>query len=128
MAFNSLNKKIEYIKRGYKHIGFRSLFKKAIYVRTEEIISEINLNDKINVEYKDRLEIQKIEKQDMKSLIDKYLQSGFYEDDPTNHIKKYFANGCKVYIATINQNLIGHLWWGNNQMSFEFDDISNRPH
>ena len=126
MIFANLNKKINikinHIKKGYKKIGLKLLFKKAFYQKTEEIFSEINLNNKINIAHKDVVEIHRMGKKDINILLEKYKQSCFYDHDPTNHIKTYFKNGCNCYIATVNRNIIGHIWWGDNQMRFEFND------
>lgn len=121
MAFLDLNKKFELIKKAYKHNGLTKLLKKSIYVRTEELINEIDINAERRVSLKNELEIQSMEEKHMEDLLEIYKQADIYDDDPRDLISRYFKNNCKCFIATRNNNFIGHTWWGNNKMRFEFD-------
>lgn len=117
-----LNKKLKRLKSAYKRIGFKNLLKKAIYARSEELMLEKDLSEEATISFKNKLKIQSIEKKHMDVLLKLYKQSGIYDGNPTSYISRYFKNNCKCFIATINNNFIGHIWWGNNKMSFEFDD------
>jgi len=107
-------------------MGLIKFLKHALYVRHEELLIEADLNKVKESSFKDALDILTIKKEQQDFLLECYRKSNTYELYHENRIKRYFASGCKCFIAMKKDKFIGHIWWGDNKMSFKYCDPALR--
>jgi hypothetical protein len=119
MSFKLLDKKYKDFKKVYKKIGFGKLLKRIIFQKGEEFLLKKDLNEESNFVHTNKLEIELFEEKSLQELIKFCKKDG---NNPENMFVKYLENDCKAFIAKQDGNIIGYIWWGNQNMTFYFND------
>jgi GNAT superfamily N-acetyltransferase len=120
IKFAKIRKKIYQIKAIYHREGFREFITKVIYQQLPDlIILKRDLNDKINL-VSDRMTIQCIEAHHFEDLAK--LHSDIHSKSFMIEFEEYQKNNCFGYMARIQGSIIGHIWWADHRMGYEFKD------
>jgi GNAT superfamily N-acetyltransferase len=126
MRFRYLRQKINKFQSLKKSVGLKNLFKMMVCSYREEVILMKDLNDLMSFPFKNDLEIEKIEKKTIKSLLQIRDQSEIDKEDSYKMFNEYLCNNCKGFIAKLKGEIIGYIWWANNTMQSNFSHVAAR--
>lgn len=104
-----------------KIIGLSSFLKKLIYSRHEEILQEIDLNKVASFPSSCKLDVHNIQRQHIPRLALFRKQAGIGDADPAEGLEEYLDHGCKGFVAELEGEIIGYIWWGDYYTDFSFD-------
>jgi RimJ/RimL family protein N-acetyltransferase len=112
---------INKINRIVSIIGITGLLKRLVYSRHEEIMQEIDLQKELRFTAKHRLTMHDIEEQHIPRLASLRKQAGIGGEDPAADLHEYLNNGCHGFMAELEEEIIGYIWWGDHKTNFSFD-------
>lgn len=105
-----------------KLYGTKNLLKRVFYQPNDEYLMEADLNGAFNVKPNDKIELKLISGENMPELHKFCTRSGGGGKDPLNLYKSYLKNNYFGFMAQIENEIIGYIWFCNHESDFEFND------
>lgn len=116
-----MNKRFQKLINLYRKFGLKKacillfhILISKIYRKNDDLLLLMDLNKEIKFSGKSRIQIQSIENHHFPLLIQ--FNKKYREAQRITYLTGYQKNGYKGYLAFINNELIGYMWWVDNKI------------
>lgn len=121
MTINSLKEYAKDVILLTKRIGLKNTLQRLVYNSHEEILLAKDLTAATDIPSPHDLKVSVIDRTCLPRMALFRKEAGIGGEDPLPALTAYLDNGFYGFLAEINGEIIGYIWWGDTKTKFDFD-------